>query len=382
MRDEGELYVTAQPARRVSRRALTADLEPDERRGWLYYGLASLGISALGLAAAGSLALTTNAQTTGDVRPAHTAAAVTAPAIAAGAGTAPAITKQQPAAVYTFARRPILTSSDDNRSAALRIAIVKEQAAQRAEELVKEAEDLTRAAQTASSDARQSKLTAADRASGLAAAKAADEKLRRAVAARVAAVLEREAHEAQERADATSTRRSSPERRSIPTGSSDNGGNSDGGGSDSGGSDSGGSDGGGGVSPVPGAVIGAHFGQYGVWSRYHTGLDFRAAYGTPIRAVKSGVVLFAGNKGDWAGNHVAIRHGDGRTTMSSHMSSMAVGSGQSVRAGQVIGYVGQTGRAFGAHLHFELYPAGVRYGDVYRAINPQPWLAANGVQTR
>ncbi len=85
-------------------------------------------------------------------------------------------------------------------------------------------------------------------------------------------------------------------------------------------------------------------------------------------------MLFAGNSGDWAGNHVAIRHGDGKTTMSSHMSSMAVRSGQSVQAGQVIGYVGQTGRAFGAHLHFELYPVGVRYGDVYKAINPQPWL--------
>ena len=133
---------------------------------------------------------------------------------------------------------------------------------------------------------------------------------------------------------------------------------------------------------MPGAVIGAHFGQYGIWSRYHTGLDFRAAYGTPIRAVKAGVVLFAGNSGDWAGNHVAIRHADGRTTMSSHMSSMAVRAGQTVQAGQVIGYVGQTGRAFGAHLHFELYPVGVKYGDVYKAINPVPWLAANGVQTR
>ena len=132
---------------------------------------------------------------------------------------------------------------------------------------------------------------------------------------------------------------------------------------------------------MPGAVIGAAFGEYGSWSRYHTGIDFRAGYGTPIRAVRSGVVLYAGNSGDWAGNHVAIKHGDGMTTMSSHMSSMAVRAGQTVRAGQIIGYVGATGRAFGAHLHFELYPAGVKYGDVYNAINPQPWLSASGVTT-
>jgi murein DD-endopeptidase MepM/ murein hydrolase activator NlpD len=363
--------VASQPARRASRRAVTAEIEPDERRGWLSYGLAALGISALGLAAAGSLALTTSAQTTGDNRPAGTPAAATAPAFGGGTGgTGPTLTKQQASAVNTFARRPTLTASDANRSAALRTAILKEQAAQRAEELAKEAEDLTRADRAAASDARQSKLTEADRASGLAAAKLAEQKLRRAVAARVAAAVERQAHEARE--DVGASTRPNPSGDRSPT----SGGNGSG---DSGG---GGGGGGGGVSPVPGAVIGAHFGQYGIWSRYHTGLDFRAAYGTPIRAVKSGVVLFAGNKGDWAGNHVAIRHGDGRTTMSSHMSSMAVGSGQTVQAGQVIGYVGQTGRAFGAHLHFELYPAGVRYGDVYKAINPQPWLAANGVQTR
>jgi murein DD-endopeptidase MepM/ murein hydrolase activator NlpD len=135
------------------------------------------------------------------------------------------------------------------------------------------------------------------------------------------------------------------------------------------------------VAPVPGAVIGSHFGEYGSWSRYHTGIDFRAAHGTPIRAVRSGVVLYAGNSGNWAGNHVAIKHGDGMTTMSSHMSSMAVRAGQHVQAGPIIGRVGPTGRAFGAHLHFELYPAGVKYGDVYRAINPQPWLRASGVTT-
>ena len=354
--------MAAQPARQASRRALAPDVEPEERRGWLSYGLAALGISALGLAAAGSLALTTSAQTTQNVNQARPLSAVSvpspAPAVEPAGSTS---TSPQAAAINTFARRPNL-ASDDTRSPALRTAVFKEQSAQRAEELAKGADDITRTAQLASSDARQQQLSAADRASALAAAKLAEEKLRRAVAARVAASLERQASQARaqrETAD-NSARRDTSSPTPTPSTISTSGRA---------------------VSPVPGAVIGARFGQYGIWARYHTGLDFRAAYGTPIRAVKSGVVLFAGNTGDWAGNHVAIRHADGRTTMSSHMSSMAVGSGQNVQAGQVIGYVGQTGRAFGAHLHFELYPVGVRYGDVYSAIDPQPWLAANGVQT-
>ena len=124
------------------------------------------------------------------------------------------------------------------------------------------------------------------------------------------------------------------------------------------------------------------FGQRGLWSSYHTGLDFRASYGTPIRAVLAGTVLYAGNTGNWSGNHVAVQHADGTTTMSSHLAAMAVSADQTVQAGQVIGYVGQTGRAFGAHLHFEVYPSGVRYGDVYRAVDPVPWLRAAGVVTR
>ena len=341
--------MASQPVRRETRRATTADAETEDRRGWLSYGLAALGISALGLAIAASVSMTTSAQPL-PVKEPTTSRAATAPSTGqTTGGTESKLSQAEAAALSAFAPRGV-TGAEATGSAALRSAILKEQAAQRAEELAKGADDIIRAASTASSDARQSRLTAADRASREAAVRLNEARIRRAVAARIAAASERETQESTELAT------SEPDVSSIPTG-------------------------GGGASPVPGAVIGAHFGQYGIWSRYHTGLDFRASYGTPIRAVKAGVVLFAGNSGDWAGNHVAIRHGDGNTTMSSHMSSMAVGSGQTVSPGQVIGYVGQTGRAFGAHLHFELYPAGVRYGDVYKAIDPQPWLRANGVQT-
>jgi murein DD-endopeptidase MepM/ murein hydrolase activator NlpD len=248
--------------------------------------------------------------------------------------------------------------------------LVEEAAAQRDELLAKTADEISRAAQSASRDARQKELKHVDRASREAAAQIAAENLRRAVAARVAAANKRQAVENQPNNSGVGSSKSEPGNR-----------NDVGSGSGSGGSGGNGGGGGGGVSPVPGAVIGAHFGEYGSWSRYHTGLDFRAAYGTPIRAVKGGVVLYAGNSGDWAGNHVAIKHADGMTTMYSHMSSMVVRAGQSVSAGQVIGRVGETGRAFGAHLHFELYPTGVKYGDVYKAINPQPWLGSIGVTT-
>jgi murein DD-endopeptidase MepM/ murein hydrolase activator NlpD len=362
--------VASQPVRRDTRRATAGGTEFEERRGWLSYGLAALGISALGLAIAGSISLTTSAQPLPVKEPVTSAARTAAKPV----WTEP--TEADDVAAGTFAPRGA-SGTTDAANGTLRAAVLKEQAAQRAEELAKGADDITRAARTASSDARQSKLTAADRASREAAARLNEERIRRAVAARVAAAQERAAKEAAERAAATeqntaTERNTTPPRATEPSTSPRPSAEPD---------TSSIPSGGGGVAPVAGAVIGSYFHQYGVWSRYHTGLDFRAAYGTPIRAVKAGTVLFAGNSGDWAGNHVAIRHGDGKTTMSSHMSSMAVRSGQSVQAGQVIGYVGQTGRAFGAHLHFELYPVGVRYGDVYKAINPQPWLSANGVRT-
>jgi murein DD-endopeptidase MepM/ murein hydrolase activator NlpD len=123
---------------------------------------------------------------------------------------------------------------------------------------------------------------------------------------------------------------------------------------------------------------GAVFGAYGVWSRYHTGVDLVAPYGTPIRAAGSGVVM-ASDGGSWAGTHVVILQADGSRTLYAHMSAKAVQPGTVVKAGQVIGYVGMTGRAFGYHLHFEYYPPSATVGDPYTAADPLPFLLKHGV---
>lgn len=312
------------------------------RRGWFSRGFTALAISALGLAVAGSIALTSSAQPTPS---AGNAPAVLTPAVLTPAVTPsilPSTRPGTPTPLEAFAPQTPASADPSPHD-----GVVDSQAAQRAEELAKSAEQLSRAAKAASDQARQQKLTAAEKASQETAAKLAEEALQKAVAAKLAA---------QQAQKAATTDPTATDPTTIPTG-------------------------GAAVSPVPGAVIGAHFGDVGLWARYHTGLDFRAASGTPIRAVKAGMVLYAGNSGNWAGNHVAVKHADGMTTMYCHMSSMAAHAGETVQAGQIIGYVGETGRAFGPHLHFELYPPGVKYGDIYHAINPQPYLNANGIQT-
>lgn len=124
--------------------------------------------------------------------------------------------------------------------------------------------------------------------------------------------------------------------------------------------------------------IGASFGQTGSWSRYHTGQDFPAPIGTPIYAVASGVIL-SPTAGGWAGTNVVIRHANGGATLYAHMSRKVVSPGQTVKAGQLIGYVGVSGRSFGAHLHMEYYKPGVTPGKVYEASNPMTFLRSLGV---
>jgi murein DD-endopeptidase MepM/ murein hydrolase activator NlpD len=93
---------------------------------------------------------------------------------------------------------------------------------------------------------------------------------------------------------------------------------------------------------------------YGMrWGRLHAGVDLGAADGTPIQAAASGTVIYAGWLGGY-GNLVVIEHGGGLATAYAHQSRVAVGGGQQVAQGQVVGYVGNTGHSFGPHLHFEV----------------------------
>ena len=95
----------------------------------------------------------------------------------------------------------------------------------------------------------------------------------------------------------------------------------------------------------------------------HTGTDIACAEGTPILAAADGVVTVANGLDNWGGSYgyyIQIDHGGGLETLYAHCSSICVTTGQQVQAGQVIGYVGHTGRVTGSHLHFEVRANGNR----------------------
>ncbi|WP_295528539.1 M23 family metallopeptidase [Novosphingobium sp. Chol11] len=100
--------------------------------------------------------------------------------------------------------------------------------------------------------------------------------------------------------------------------------------------------------------------------RMHKGIDLPASTGTPIHATADGVV----GKADWFGGYglcVQLEHGANMETRYGHMSRIAVAEGQTVSKGDVIGYVGSTGRSTGSHLHYEVRIAG-------EAVNPIPYM--------
>ncbi|MFD7597508.1 peptidoglycan DD-metalloendopeptidase family protein [Kitasatospora sp. NPDC059812] len=130
------------------------------------------------------------------------------------------------------------------------------------------------------------------------------------------------------------------------------------------------------VAPLASPKLGTAYGVAGsMWaSGHHTGQDFVASTGTPLRAVGNGVVVKAGNGGAY-GNEVEIKLADGHFAEYAHLSSIGVKIGQAVKAGQQIGLSGATGNVTGPHLHFE-----IRNGSEYGSdINPVAYLRAHGV---
>ncbi|GIV41267.1 MAG: peptidase M23 [Vicingaceae bacterium] len=89
-------------------------------------------------------------------------------------------------------------------------------------------------------------------------------------------------------------------------------------------------------------------------TKFHAGIDFTAPTGTPIYATGDGKVITAGNEGNGYGLHVVLDHGYGYTSLYGHMSKLAVKVGQKVKRGEIIGYVGNTGKSVGPHLHYEV----------------------------
>jgi murein DD-endopeptidase MepM/ murein hydrolase activator NlpD len=133
--------------------------------------------------------------------------------------------------------------------------------------------------------------------------------------------------------------------------------------------------------PVPGAYVTQPWGPSDLlgepamlgYAHFHTGVDLGAAQGTPIRAAEPGQVVQAAGQTNGLGmlvgygNLVRIQANSGRIDYYGHMTAFAVGRGDVVQAGQVIGYVGSTGYSTGPHLHFE-----VRVGGT--PVNPEPYM--------
>jgi murein DD-endopeptidase MepM/ murein hydrolase activator NlpD len=320
----------------LARRAELNATKP--QRSWIQQGVAVLGVSVLGLGVAGSVAMTGNAQ--------HVSTSSTEQHAAASSATAaPAVsTSVEPGvkAPTAFDRREQSVSRSNFRPA-LGSAAVDRRAGQRADLLMSAGE---RAQQSAQGKAVQKREKSLDKA-----ARAAQKKAKELKAE--AAEEKRQAKAKRERAKKAKRERAKKaeqaNRASMPVSS--------------------------------GYRIAARFGDTGSWSRYHTGIDFSAPMGTTIRAAAGGVVTHAGSGSEsWAGNYVTIKHSDGKSTLYAHMSTVSVDVGEQVSGGTRVGAIGMTGRTFGPHVHVELYPADVKPGDPYEAINPAPWLHDHGLK--
>jgi len=108
------------------------------------------------------------------------------------------------------------------------------------------------------------------------------------------------------------------------------------------------------------------------WGSMHPAQDFATPVGTPVLALSSGTVIFAGWQGGY-GNKLELQFWDGTVAWYAHNSSLKVKAGQTVTPGQVIAASGDTGHSTGPHVHLEIHPGG---GD---PVPPLPWLAKHGI---
>jgi murein DD-endopeptidase MepM/ murein hydrolase activator NlpD len=119
--------------------------------------------------------------------------------------------------------------------------------------------------------------------------------------------------------------------------------------------------------------VGSHFGMrmdpfYKV-KKFHEGIDFTAPVGTDIYATGNGTVTEAGRNQGGYGNEIVIDHGYSYLTVYAHLSRIFVRPGQKVLRGQVIGYVGNTGKSTSPHLHYEVRKNGIAINPIYFFFN-------------
>ncbi|MBX2931564.1 MAG: M23 family metallopeptidase [Chitinophagaceae bacterium] len=103
--------------------------------------------------------------------------------------------------------------------------------------------------------------------------------------------------------------------------------------------------------------------------KFHAGLDFTAPLGTPIYATADGVIKTANFNAGGYGNHVVINHGYGYETLYGHMVRIKARQGEHIKRGEVIGYVGNTGKSTGAHCHYEVHKNGQPVNPIYYFYN-------------
>ncbi|MGO4599447.1 M23 family metallopeptidase [Terrabacter sp. 2RAF25] len=125
------------------------------------------------------------------------------------------------------------------------------------------------------------------------------------------------------------------------------------------------------VAPVSGYTLTSGFGFR--WGKMHPAQDLACAVGTPVHALSSGTVIFAGWSNEGYGNFVKIRYWDGTVSWMAHNSRLLVAVGDEVAPGQQVAYSGSTGNSTGPHVHLEIHP-----GDG-AAVAPRTWLASHGI---